>query len=168
MGGILMPLILDGSNPISQAGGGTGAAAMPAFSAFRGTSSQAITTGVETKVQLNAEDFDTASAFDSTTNFRFVPATAGYYQLDGTIQLTGTLITDGYCVIYKNGTVFKYGSRLVAATGVGTTNSSVSALVFLNGTTDFVELFAFASATTPLVAFGSASSFFSGCLSRGI
>ena len=58
---------------------------MPAFSAYLGTS-QTVTTDVATKLQLNTEVFDTASAFDSTTNYRFQPTVAGYYQLNGNVS----------------------------------------------------------------------------------
>ena len=35
-----------------------------------------------TKIVFNAKEFDTANAFDSTTNYRFTPQVAGYYQFN--------------------------------------------------------------------------------------
>lgn len=55
----------------------------PAFSAYRGGPNQALTTGTYTKVQLNIEEFDTNNNFDSSTNYRFTPTVAGYYQFQG-------------------------------------------------------------------------------------
>ena len=56
----------------------------PAFSANRATSNQTVTSAALTKVQLNAETFDTDNAFDSTTNYRFQPTVAGYYPVSYT------------------------------------------------------------------------------------
>jgi hypothetical protein len=59
-----------------------GATSGPAFRAFRNTSVQNVTGDTFTKVELNAETFDTDSCFDSTTNYRFTPNKAGYYKFD--------------------------------------------------------------------------------------
>lgn len=63
--------------------------AMPAFRAYT-TSSQTITSGTFTKVALQAKSFDSTSAFDSTTNYRFQPTVAGYYQTNGSIYFQAT------------------------------------------------------------------------------
>lgn len=47
--------------------------------AYRSTSSQVIANNTWTKVQLNAEDWDIQSEFDSTTNYRFTAKKAGIY-----------------------------------------------------------------------------------------
>jgi hypothetical protein len=60
--------------------------AMPAFRAYK-TSAQTISSSTFTKVSLQAESFDVTNAFDSTTNYRFQPTVAGYYQANGTIIL---------------------------------------------------------------------------------
>jgi hypothetical protein len=103
----------------------------PAFSAYQ-SSAHSFAEGVEAKVALQSEEFDTANAFDSATNYIFQPAVAGYYQLDGAVAFSAstTLVTAS---IAKNGTVFKRG-------GDGVLRANVSALVYLNGSTDFVDL----------------------------
>jgi hypothetical protein len=45
-----------------------------------------ITSNTFTKVQINTEEFDTNSNFDSTTNYRFTPTVAGYYQVNGSVN----------------------------------------------------------------------------------
>ena len=54
----------------------------PAFSAVN-TGGQTFSNGTATKIQFGTEEFDTAGAFDSTTNYRFQPLVAGYYQFNG-------------------------------------------------------------------------------------
>lgn len=141
----------------------------PAFSAYLNPSNQSITTGTWTKVTLNTEEFDTASAFDSTTNYRFTPLTAGYYQIQGSIQLNGTANTQttAACSIYKNGTIYKQGSTWSSASSV-TVNmlQTVSAVVYFNGSTDYVELYGYNAQTAPVFQAGISQTYFSGALVR--
>ena len=60
----------------------------PAFSAYRLTD-QSVTGSTWTKVQLGTEEFDTANAFDSSTNYRFTPQVAGegFGNLDRNVPL---------------------------------------------------------------------------------
>ena len=51
----------------------------PAFSAYRGTTSQSFSGSAWTKIQFNIENYDTANAYDNATNHRFTPQVAGYY-----------------------------------------------------------------------------------------
>jgi hypothetical protein len=112
---------------------------MPAFSAYI-TSTQSISTGVSTKIQLNAERFDTANCFDSTTNYRFTPTVAGYYQISGNVGFPITANNTGiYASIYKNGSAY----AVTTSTATATTYciAGVSALIYFNGTTDYIELY---------------------------
>lgn len=139
----------------------------PAFSAYN-TSSQSITANTFTKVVLQNELFDTANCFDNTTNYRFTPNVAGYYQINGLVRATGTSLTGAIAVIYKNGSVYTYGEAFD-----GTTTSSaqlnVSEIIYLNGTTDYVELWGYITATSP--SFGYSATYincrFNGALVRG-
>ena len=74
----------------------------PAFFAYR-TSTQSVTAGVTTKVQLNGELFDTHGCFDSTTNYRFTPTVAGYYQFNATLGIFGNNGSQSNVEIRKNG-----------------------------------------------------------------
>jgi hypothetical protein len=140
----------------------------PAFSAYRSSDQTGISDAVFTKVQLNLENFDTASCFDNVTNYRFTPNVAGYYQINGTLYITGSLAA-GVSAIYKNGSLYCYGSFVVV--GSSGTVSSVSSLVYLNGTSDYVELYGYGDTTSGTPTFSSAGGVtsiiqFSGCLVR--
>jgi len=107
----------------------------PAFSAYQ-SSSQTLSSATLTKIQFQTEEFDTASAFDNATNYRFTPLVAGYYQISASVNASTTtniMLT----TIYKNGTRYKDG------TFVSGTISSVSSLVYLNGSTDYVEIYGY-------------------------
>ena len=126
---------------------------MPAFSA-KANANQSITTNTWTKVQLPSEDFDTNNAFDSTTNYRFTPLVAGYYQINGEIRFNGTSITQFGIAIYKNGSVVSTNIFPIPSS----TNQyqiQVSKLIYLNGSTDYVELYGIATATSPSFDNGS-------------
>lgn len=140
----------------------------PTFSAFRNTSTQTVTSGVATKVQLNGEDYDTANAFDSTTNFRFQPQVAGTYLVTGRVAATassgGTVSNP---MIYKNGSFLLNGQPYIPPSGSSSMTTTVTGLVQLNGSTDFVELWAtITGAGTVTIANGTGVTFLQGTLVR--
>ena len=108
---------------------------MPAFSAYS-TSTQTFSAGTWTKCQFNNKSFDTASAFDSTTNYRFTPQVAGYYQINTIFQVTTGQNYAGLG-IYKNGSVYKYvQSRQDQGYSIW-----LSDIIYLNGSTDYLEVY---------------------------
>jgi hypothetical protein len=125
----------------------------PAFSATRTSTNQSVTSAVWTKIQCQTEEFDTASAYDNATNYAFTPLVAGYYQVSGNAYFTGTSLTNSGVAIYKNGSSFKLGTTIPIATA-NETGSNVSALIYMNGSTDYVELFGFTAGTSPAVLAG--------------
>ena len=95
-----------GTLPIAN--GGTGATTLagaglsntPAFAASR-SSTQAIANNTLTKIQYNNELFDTDSAYDNSTNYRFTaPSAAKYFFYCSVRFATGTYIPD--LAPYKN------------------------------------------------------------------
>ena len=82
-----------GSITVAASGG-------PAFSAYQ-SSSQGLSASTWTKIEFQTEEFDTASAFDSTTNYRFTPLTAGYYQFNAAVY-SGSSATLTQLYFYKN------------------------------------------------------------------
>lgn len=136
----------------------------PAFSAYA-ANDQAITNNTFTKVQINTETFDTNSCFDSATNYRFTPTVAGYYQVNGAVKPT----TDAalFSVLYKNGSILNYGSGSTSGIDVGgVRNGSVlSQLVYLNGSTDYVELYVI-SGNNISVKGSATQTYFSASLTR--
>ena len=147
-----MSIIIDGTGAISgvsatglttaqtvtQSAIATGVAGTgPAFSAYSSTLTSVPNT-TYTKIVFNTKSFDTASAFDSTTNYRFQPATPGYYQFNLCVQAAavGGSSEAGF---FKNGSAINNGMQIPnnAATG---TILSASCLIYLNGT-DYVEVY---------------------------
>lgn len=139
-------LTTNGSGTLSWADRMT--AAGPAFSAYRSTT-QSASAGTYTKIQLNTENFDTASAYDSSTNFRFTPLLAGYYLITGAVESVGGAATV-IATLYKNGAEYHRGSRVDAANVA--LNSNFSTVVYMNGSTDFLELYGFTTATLGFAA----------------
>ena len=127
---------------------------MPAFSAYQ-SSSQTIPSGTSTKVLFQTEEYDTNNNFASST---FTPTVAGYYQFNACAYGTGAAtLTQIY--FYKNGTLNKAG-------GYWTTNgTSLSSVIYCNGTTDYIECWIFLSVGQNLNNVDY-STWFNGCLVR--
>jgi hypothetical protein len=127
----------------------------PTFRAYRSSSNQGLGASTWTKCQYQSEDWDTASAYDNTTNYRFTPATAGYYQVNACADME----TNGgmQLALYKNGTInSSFGYQ---ATGNNVQNNG-GCLVYLNGSTDYIELYGLALGTTRNLQPSQSNSFF--------
>lgn len=111
----------------------------PAFSAYRGTSTQSVSAGTYTKIQFNVEEFDTNSNYDNTTNYRFTPTVAGYYQVSLSIYSTTGVAANFYVYLYKNGANFKMVTNIPTGGGGTSAGLTGSVLVYMNGSTDYVE-----------------------------
>jgi hypothetical protein len=137
----------------------------PAFRAYRTTSDQTISSAnTWTKIQFNAETFDTDSCFDSSTNYRFTPNKAGYYEFKLNAYFPIPANYTQYGAIYKNGSV-------VARAGGGATVTSgsntgwfmpVTDIIYMNGSTDYVEGFALATVGGYAIGAGTEFSYFTG------
>ena len=112
----------------------------PAFSAYRNTQ-QSISNASFTKVQIDTEEFDTNSNYDNSTNYRFTPTVAGYYQVFGSVA-GAAAYAQLLASIYKNGSEFKRGTQAGSA-GAYLFQATVSALIYLNGSTDYIEFYAY-------------------------
>ena len=91
---------------------GVGGANTPAFEAYRSGSAQTITDSTDTKIQFNSEIFDTAGAYDASTNYRFtVPSgQAGKYFVYSQVWMqaqSSTTFRDCQLNLKKNGTTYK-------------------------------------------------------------
>jgi hypothetical protein len=141
-----------GSNGQLQSGSlaaGVSGVNTPAFLAYR-TSAQSLATNTDTKVQWNVEDFDTNSCYDSVTNYRFTPTTAGKYVITHclTVNTSSGLDLDAVFVeIWKNGSSSypsSYRQGLNAYyTGPNFNEMSfcVTKIFSMNGSTDYVEAY---------------------------
>lgn len=136
--------------------GGAGSAA-PAFRVHRNAANQTVTNGSAATIDWTTEDFDTASNFDPATD-RFTPTVAGKYLVTAATYCPNAT---AYCLlhIYKNGT-------LSVGEGFQSDNDSapaVTALVDMNGTTDYLTVVAVNNGGTTLSG-ASHLTYFSGFL----
>lgn len=106
----------------------------PAFSVYLSTT-QTISSGVLTKVAYDTKSFDTNNCFD-TTNNRFIPNVAGYYQLTARLESSNTGAYEVYTTFKKNGSEW---ARQFNLTATGFWGIPSTTLVYLNGTTDYVD-----------------------------
>jgi len=107
----------------------------PAFHAYPSATTSA-SHSVWTKVPINTERFDTNSNFDTST-YRFTPTVAGYYSVTGMVSF-GENIASVEAGLSVNGSI-AYGGTANWSNNV---NSMTTALIYFNGSTDYVELYA--------------------------
>ena len=133
----------------------------PAFSAYQ-SSAQTPSANTFTKILFQTEEFDTNNNFDSTTNYRFTPTVAGYYQLTSLVNIGANY--SGAIAIYKNGSNYKQGISFASA---GTTFQSwlATSLVYFNGSTDYAEIYLYITSSQATVA-TSYQTWFNGFLAR--
>lgn len=149
------------SGTVTQAMLGSGVSGNgPAFYAYA-VATTSVPTSTFTKMTLDTEVFDTNNCFASS---KFTPNVAGYYQING--QLTAPAANNFILMvtIYKNGSEIIRGCQTAASCWAVT----ASGLVYLNGTTDYVELYAYQT-TGSSVSFGNVgigTNFMSGFLAR--
>lgn len=135
----------------------------PAFSAYVGNA-QNISTGSATKIQFNSEDYDTASCYDNATNYRFTPNVAGYYLVTGRINTVTASVTLLTAMIYKNN-----GSRIYGGSNNSVSTAfagNVAAIVYLDGNTDYVELYGQPGGVTAAISTGTNNGYFQASLIR--
>jgi hypothetical protein len=168
--------VLTNCTGLPQAGLGTNVVGNgPAFNAYP-NSNQSVTTNTFTLINFQVKTgigFDTAGAFNNTGStvtlngisvpaYAFAPPVAGYYQISVNLA-SNTAITRNYLAIYKNGS-FAYSGNDIGATTTNTLNSSW--LIYLNGTSDYIQLYAYCIGGSPQWYGNSSFSFFSGVLVR--
>lgn len=122
----------------------------PAFNVYSDTP-QSISSSTFTKVTFAVEVFDTNNNFATS---RFTPTVNGYYQINSAISsATSGSTTRVFASIFKNGGNVSSGGDCSFNCG----SANVSSLVYLNGSTDYVEIYAYITGTTPSI-FGAAGS----------
>ena len=88
-------------------GSAVGGTNTPTFFAYR-SSNQDINDDAATKINFNAEFFDSDNTFDASTKYRFTPGVAGKYLLNAALVMTPSQTDgiNGFLHIYKNGSTF--------------------------------------------------------------
>ena len=124
-----------------QAGGGVNT---PAFEAYL-SSTQSASDNSWTKIQINTEVFDTASAYDNSSNYRFtVPSgQGGKYFVYGMAQLYATYDSNDISRL----SIYKNGSRVIGSSndsrhgGTRVAPAFVCTVMSLSAS-DYLELYA--------------------------
>jgi len=147
---------------IQQADLATGVAGTgPAFSAYL-SSTQSYSASTFTKATFDTEEFDTNNNFASS---RFTPTVAGYYQITAsTFQYPSVGVATVFISqIYKNGSGVKGYRTDVSSSQNGV---PVSGLIYMNGSTDYLEIYVYTAGTSPSLAPANTNTYFSGFLAR--
>lgn len=132
------------------------APASTTYPAFSATPNATLTPSqsTDTKILFQTETFDSDNCFASST---FTPDKAGYYQINFNLLCNN----NGRVIIYlyKNGTVY---TRLVDHNSTTNITATGSCLVSMNGTTDYLELYAYMTGTTRTIDSGATVTSFNG------
>lgn len=135
---------------------GFGGANTPAFEATR-SSDQTLSSGVYAKIQFDTETFDTAGAYDNSTNYRFtIPSSqAGKYYIYASATISSDGATEfnyGNVVIYKNGSEYRNLISDQRANPVFRPYVAVQAVMDL-AVSDYIEIYArvVTTSTTPKI-----------------
>jgi hypothetical protein len=136
---------------------------MPAFRSSQSGAQTGITNNSNVKILFQTESFDTNNNFDSS---RFTATVAGYYQINSIVQcvLGASINSATYISIWKNGSEYSRGTRVYSTAASTTFGCAVCDVIYLNGSTDYVEIYGFSNSGT--WATESTLSYFSGSLVR--
>ena len=125
----------------------------PAFFAYKTGSAQSISSGTVTKVTFNTELYDTDGNYASD---RFTPQTAGKYIFNSSVYINGQSATFRYTNLYirKNGsTNFGTYSAEDSENNLNSAGATASVVYDMNGSSDYVEVYAQAQATSPNIQY---------------
>jgi hypothetical protein len=132
--------------------------AAPTFSYYQ-SSAQTLSSGTFTKLTFTSNDWDTTSGMFASS--KFTPTIAGYYQISAGFA-PATIATGCFALLYKNGSNVKSLFAYQSSSG----NAAYgSALVYLNGSTDYIEIYGYMIAGQAL-ATGTANTYFQGFMAR--
>ena len=140
----------------------------PAFSATRTSNQSASSANAVTKFEGDIENFDTDSAYDNSTNYRFTPQVAGKYLIYAKFYLDSSSVSaakQAISNIYKNGSLYS-SYQLDFRNNYGGYDNSVmnQAIIDMNGSSDYVEAYfqIVVNSGTGLLAAGTKSTEFGG------
>lgn len=138
------------------------------FLAYRATTSQTIPSSVFTKIQFNAEVYDSGNNFDANTNYRFTCPVDGYYDFQAQI-VTSSAVQRALISLYKNGAEYMRGGDTdtnTATNGAGYRGITLATPPIPCLASDYFELCLYTTSASG-VQFGTApyTSWFGGTLS---
>ena len=137
--------------------------------------SQNLSHSTYTKIAYTMIRSDVGGYFDNTTNYRYQPLIAGYYQFNAAqMDLSGIDVYDYELRFYMNGVI--HSTSRLRRTGVTNGDSyasviNVNDVIHMNGSTDYIEVYARAiseDGSGTVILYGhpndSANCYFSGVL----
>lgn len=155
-----MPITINGSGAISGLASasiqnsqlGTGVVAQnnlagnvagngPVVLVTQTSNQQTFTSSVLSKVICDTKAADTHNAYNTTTGV-FQPSVAGYYTITCRVETANRGGSETYETLKKNGSEY---ARLVDITTTAWWGTPYTVLVYMNGTTDYVEHYMFHS-----------------------
>lgn len=119
-----------------------GARGVTACRVYRG-SSLSSPNNTTAKLALDTVIYDTGGMWDSN-NTRFIPKQPGYYLVEGRLEISSS--TNMSLMLYKNNSNINY----LGASGTAVFTSHGLAIVYCNGSTDYLELFVRTSTSSAL------------------
>jgi hypothetical protein len=133
----------------------------PAFSAYS-DSNQSVSNITGTVIAANVKEYDTAGCYNNTGStvtlnglsvpaYSFCPNVAGYYQINGGIQYAYSTCSRALIQITKNGAGYKRLSDL----NTNPNSLTGGAIVYFNGTGDYVAILGYINGTGTLTFNGS-------------
>ena len=137
----------------------------PSFYAYLG-SGQSLSNTTLTKLNIDAEVFDTANAYDNSSNYRYTPQTAGKYFVFCTFRIDSGSDDDAQeFKIKKNGS-----TDIISITYRNEYYDTMTgqAVVDMNGSSDYLEMYGYVSGGTRTVAGGLENTNFGAFLLGGV
>jgi hypothetical protein len=128
-----------------------------------GTNQTGLTAASDNKVQFTNEVRDANGWFDNVTNYRYTPLVAGTYLFS--LQVASAFGTSGetcQAAIFKNGSKVRTGLYFPTSGGGANFNSTLTAAIPLNGTTDYVEAYAYLPAAVTTLSGSTITTHFQG------
>ena len=115
----------------------------PAFEAHL-SANQSLTDNTKAKIEFDTEVFDTDGCYDNSTNYRFTPTVAGKYLI--TVQVNydsnaASNLANTFTYIHKNTSIYKAVNFAPNDNFLGTGFTSLSAIIDMNGSSDYVEAY---------------------------
>lgn len=133
----------------------------PTFFAYK-SSGQALTTGTQ-KITYDSTRWNVDSDYDTSTS-RFTPQVAGYYQVNAGWYIATSSEREGVAYLFMNGSNYSMVCNLIGASGVRAFTGSQ--LVYMNGSTDYLEVYAYINGSHTTNSGADAATFFSASLAR--
>ena len=134
----------------------------PAFEAYGSANQTGVADNTWTKINFDTELFDTNSMYDAAT-YRFTPTVAGKYNVYGQVGIysnTNYQLQIPNISIYKNGSLYKYSANNEGDTNYPNERTlCITAVLEMNGSSDYVELYARGNVISGTVVFETSAAF---------